>query len=131
MAAVDTLRDLVGLPYRLGAAGPDAVDCWGLLRLACRRLHGVELPDLQGHDPAQVALAARAQGWRRVDATALRTGDAVHMRNAAGLLHVGMAVHLRRRLHLLHAVAGGSVCQPMAELPALGFGQFVGWRLQP
>lgn len=121
-----TLRDLIGLPYRLGAAGPDAVDCWGLVRLACQRVHGVTPPPLAtAHD---AALQARAQGWRRVRGQP-QPGDVLHMRNAAGLLHVGMVVQVRRRLELLHAVAGGSVCQPLHDLPEMGFTAPAAWRL--
>lgn len=120
------LRDLIGLPYRLGASGPDAVDCWGLVRLACQRVHGVTPPALA--TPRSAALQARAQGWRRVHG-APQPGDVLHMRNAAGLLHVGMVVLVRRRLELLHAVAGGSVCQPLDDLPELGYRGLVPWRL--
>lgn len=121
-----TLRDLVGLPYRLGASGPDAVDCWGLVRLACERLHGVTPPPLA--TPGNAAMQAKAQGWRRVHGRP-QAGDVLHMRNAAGLLHVGVVVVVRRRLELLHAVAGGSVCQPLDDLPELGFSAPVPWRL--
>ena len=45
IAAVD-VNDLIGKPYRLGGRGPDAYDCWGLVREVLRRmLPGQALPD--------------------------------------------------------------------------------------
>ena len=40
-----TLDDFVGLPYREGARGPDAYDCYGLVAAVLRAMRGVELPD--------------------------------------------------------------------------------------
>jgi hypothetical protein len=37
--------DLIGKPYKTGARGPDAFDCWGLVIEAARRA-GIELPDI-------------------------------------------------------------------------------------
>ena len=42
MSAVD-INDLIGRPYRRGAYGPDAFDCWGLVIEVARRM-GRTLP---------------------------------------------------------------------------------------
>lgn len=39
-----TYEDLIGKPYRVGAEGPDAYDCYGLVRELHRRWHGIEPP---------------------------------------------------------------------------------------
>lgn len=41
------VTDLIGAPFRDGGRGPDAYDCWGLVREVYKR-YGVELPDYQG-----------------------------------------------------------------------------------
>lgn len=45
MTAVD-VNDLIGKPWRLGARGPDAFDCWGLTREVLQRMRPDKpLPD--------------------------------------------------------------------------------------
>lgn len=44
--------DLVGLPYRVGACGPDAYDCAGVCAEYLRR-RGIELPDDAFCSPVQ------------------------------------------------------------------------------
>jgi hypothetical protein len=40
------INDLIGKPWRLGARGPDAYDCWGLVREVLQRMRpGLPLPD--------------------------------------------------------------------------------------
>src|SRR6187399_3217256 len=40
------VNDLIGKPWRLGARGPDAYDCWGLVREVLQRMRpGEALPD--------------------------------------------------------------------------------------
>ena len=41
-----TVRDLIGIPYRRYAAGPDAFDCWGLCLEVLHRF-GHTVPDWQ------------------------------------------------------------------------------------
>ncbi len=40
--------EYVGKPHRLGARGPDAYDCWGLLVEVYRSRFGITLPTLAG-----------------------------------------------------------------------------------
>ena len=40
------VNDLIGRPWRLGGRGPDAYDCWGLVREVLQRMRpGLPLPD--------------------------------------------------------------------------------------
>lgn len=122
------MNGLVGIPYRRGGTGGTAVDCWNLVRQACQQRHGV-LPPLLAERMGPLVRGARAQGWVPVRGRPA-DGDVLVMRTAAGERHVGMVLALRRRLELLHAVAGGSICQPLADLPALGFHGMRAWRLR-
>lgn len=69
-----TLDDFVGLPYREGARGPDAYDCYGLVAAVFRAIRGVELPDWYQGSPGQqgasraisAALAGEVAGGRSV-----------------------------------------------------------------
>jgi hypothetical protein len=45
MSGLD-VNDLIGKPWRLGGRGPDAFDCWGVVREVLQRmLPGLPLPD--------------------------------------------------------------------------------------
>jgi cell wall-associated NlpC family hydrolase len=40
------INDLIGKPFVMGARGPDAYDCWGLVREVMQRMRpGLALPD--------------------------------------------------------------------------------------
>lgn len=61
-----SLDHFVGLPYREGARGPDAFDCYGLVAAVLRAVRGVELPDWYQDTPgpqgASRAISAALQG---------------------------------------------------------------------
>jgi len=50
------VTDLVGVPFRYGARGPDAFDCYGLV-LHLLRHDGVLAPDYQGYDGPRTVMA--------------------------------------------------------------------------
>lgn len=53
----------IGKPWRNGARGPDAFDCWGLVTDVFLRVHGVTLPllPLDATDAARVSREIEAQ----------------------------------------------------------------------
>lgn len=54
------VNDYIGRPWRAGARGPDAFDCWGLVWYTYKKHLGVELPNFLGLDPsADPVLCAR------------------------------------------------------------------------
>ncbi|EWY36782.1 hypothetical protein N825_25445 [Skermanella stibiiresistens SB22] len=64
------VADFQRLPYRLGARGPDAVDCYGLVRLVLLAVAGIEMPLFADTVPAggaadRAALAALVAGYDR------------------------------------------------------------------
>lgn len=89
------LRDLTGQPYRRGARGPDAFDCWGLVLEVRRRLARPLPPDIASLELTRTEIralfhATRPDGWRRVEpmlGAIVLAEDAAH----AGVL-VGMRV---------------------------------------
>lgn len=97
-----------GLPYRAGADGPDAFDCWGLVRHVFRHRFGIEFPPvIVGDDGADnvkaIKQSARVSGMRPLPAgTPPAEGDIVIMRSRVRL-HCGVALELAGRVCVLHA----------------------------
>ncbi len=58
--------DFIGLPYRAGARGPDAYDCYGLIAAVMKASRGVDLPDwyqdAPGAEGASRAISAALAG---------------------------------------------------------------------
>jgi len=117
------LRDLTGRPYRRGARGPDAFDCWGLVLEARRRL-GLALPpdiaslDLTRADVRALFHAERPAGWVRVEP---RLGAIALAEDAA---HAGVLVGLR----VLHTQARAGVVAWTLGHWAANFGGLDCWE---
>jgi cell wall-associated NlpC family hydrolase len=104
-----SVNDLIGKAFADGGRGPEAFDCYGVLREVYRR-HGVEIPDVN----VSVYAAMTAQGiidaetasnrWERIDFPIIPC--AVLMSPHAGFAqHVG--VWLGK--HILHTRIGQGV----------------------
>lgn len=107
-----------GRPYCAGADGPDAFDCWGLVRAVFRAHFGVEFPPVAVGGPERpenvraIKHSARVSGMRPVDGARPADGDIVLMRSIHQL-HCGVVVELAGRAHVLHAAhEAGVVCEP-------------------
>lgn len=141
MTARHWASGLIGLPWARGAQGPDAFDCWGLVRHVFATRYGIEMPEVRGGDfgegesVATLKRAAEISGWRPVDGEP-RDGDIVLMRGIVGR-HVGVMIETSRGLRLLHAdghqtargPVGSVVAVPLADAAANGYGGFELWRL--
>ena len=101
---IDT-SDLVGKPFEPRGEGPEAYDCYGLLRECWRRWHGVELPNvpyapeiaLSAHRAAREALVAEGvRQWRK---TEIAAGAALLLSAAGWGAHIGFALSLDRMIH--------------------------------
>lgn len=110
----------IGKPYRRGADGPDAFDCWGLVRAYFRETHAIEFDPLtidgrveeSAGNVQAIMRSARAGGMRPQPGAVPRPEDVVLLR-ARGILHAGVAVRRGSGLALLHATSGaGVLCQP-------------------
>lgn len=130
---------LIGLPWEMGATGPSAFDCWGLVRHVQREQFGREMPAVTiGSEEASNWAAIRSMvnrsdlGWHVVkDAKA---GDVVTMKGVAGP-HVGVVIEVGRHLKVLHSVGApkqknnmGVVATPLNALSAMGYSRVEIWR---
>ncbi len=123
---------LIRRPYQLGAAGPDAFDCWGLVRHVFSKHLGVQMPvvdvGVQADQAAHIRAAAQASGWRPVATLLPAEHDIALMQGPQGR-HVGVMVRVDGNLRLLHAVAGAGVClTTLAQARLMGFSAPAFWR---
>ena len=121
-------EELIGRPYRAGGQGPDAFDCWGLVRWVMARQFGRELPAIpvDAADLRTVLTVFRdhpeRRRWRPVSAPI--DGDCVLMRQSRHPVHVGVWLNVDEG-GVLHAVSGnGVVFQRLRDLLASG------WRVE-
>lgn len=104
----------IGLPYADKGRGPDAYDCWGLVRVVFLEERRLALPDYRdayeaAKDHDSVAAAVRgglADGWRAVDRP--RAFDLVILNIAARPWHCGVMVAADRFLHVMPPAPGGA-----------------------
>lgn len=136
MPALHWAYDYLGKPWVLGATGPEAYDCWGLVRAVLRDHFDIEVPAIaipECTGPAMVR-EARArfashpelQRWRAVDAPA--DGDGVLMSAARDPWHVGIWLDVDGG-GVLHCLEGaGVVFTSRAALNAAGWRRLGYWR---
>lgn len=112
----------LGKPWRIGADGPDAFDCWGLVRAVLRTRAGVELQPIVFADVRELITAFSAHpehaAWRRVGEP--RELDAVLMSQARHPIHVGLWVDADGG-RVLHACRPAVVVQDAIALKAQGY----------
>lgn len=92
---------LVGTPYRYGGNTPQGgFDCSGLVAYVFRDAAGISLPH-------QSAAMSELGGSRRLNASALQSGDLVFFRSGRHVSHVGIYVGEGRFVHAPNS--GGTV----------------------
>ena len=124
---------LVGTPYRLGAQGPDAWDCWSLTRhvqqeLFGRRLASVEVPADKAIEAAWWLPAALAERRRWTETARPEDGCLITMTQGVERTHTGTWLDLDRGL-VIHTLPeqGGSLDR-LLDLEAVGWAGFRFWR---
>jgi hypothetical protein len=125
---VAALTDLIGLPWVVGAQGPDAYDCWGLFVTVQRSYFQRSLPEnpvdatnLRAVLDAFIGHPER-QRWQWVNHP--EEGDAVLMRQSRYPVHIGVWLDIDGG-GVIHAVRhAGVVFQTLAGLDAHG------WRIE-
>lgn len=127
----DDVSIYLGLPHEPGAAGPDAYDCWNLLRHLRAAYFDAPLPDAPiGDKEACLALfteKCRSGSW--VPVAIPEHGDCACMR--AGMNpHVGIYLDLDGGgiLHSLERV--GVIWTPTGSLHAHGFPKTTYYRIK-
>ena len=99
------MTDLVGVPFRYGARGPDAYDCYGLV-LECARRAGVSLPDFgSASDQGVIAamMGASLPLWAEVPC---RPGAVVLLRVGRFIAHVGYVTGVDQFIHTWESSGG-------------------------
>lgn len=129
------LNDFVGLPYREGARGPDAFDCYGLIAAVLKAARGVSLPDFYQDAPGpqsasraiSAALAGEVSGGRSVKVETPQDYDIAVVGSTARPHHVGVVIDGG----VLHASrAFGSAWHPFSRFQMLyPHTEFYAWRL--
>lgn len=107
----------IGLPFALGGRGPDAYDCWGLVRLVLAEQFGVQVPAYDRYQPdaGVTELAHYMAGLLWPPALAIsreqgRPGDVALIPMAGALCHVGVMVAPDTLLHT-HAGADSGLAR--------------------
>lgn len=127
---------LIGLPYLEGGAGPEAFDCWGLVRYVFETVHGIKMPVIEvgthleatPENARMIRHAAEVSGWRPTDERLPQVDDIVIMTGLEGR-HVGVMVAANGGLLILHCLEGAGVCaQPLSDLSLFGFRDIEFWR---
>lgn len=90
------IEGLIGRPYRIGARGPDAFDCYGLARYVQHELGGAEMPE----DLGQVVVTTRQQAEAMLSHPERRNWVEITEREARDLDLVLMGNVLGRDFHL-------------------------------
>lgn len=122
----DLWVDLIGKPWRHRGRGPDAYDCYGLLREIYRR-QGIELPDA-GYEAdnasCSAALISNLPQWQRCE---IIPGAGLLFRRGAAPQHVGVALDDDRFIHAtedFNQVVISRLDDPMRHYRAFLLGAF-------
>lgn len=98
----------VGKEFVTGGRGPEAYDCYGLVREVERLEFGIELPEYRAYDNAfdhEQTVPLFARGIEQVKSQIIerddaRDGDLVFMRYKGRVAHIGVFVEPNRVLHI-------------------------------
>lgn len=124
-------RSVIGKAWANGANGPDAYDCWGLVRAYYREVHGRELPVVDVDATRSMAVAHAFAGhaalgdWEATEYP--QQGDAVLMGLNRAPNHVGVWIGSG----VLHSVRGPGVIYNNAfTLKSAGWNVLGSYRLK-
>lgn len=126
------VNEYIGLPWESGACGPDAYNCWGLLKVVQEVHFGVSMPYLVMGDEVGIRAAysdkMRSGEWQIVAEPS--HGDGVLLR-AGTHPHVGVWLDIDGG-GVLHSLEGSGVIFTLrSNLNALGFGSSQYYKLRP
>lgn len=120
-------RTYLGKPWQSGAGGPDAYDCWGLVRAILRERYDIDVPPVPDADPESILQVAssmlkttRRDHWRPVAKP--EEGDVVTIGKARYPSHCGIWVEADGG-GVLHCERGVGVCfSKVDDLRLFGWG---------
>lgn len=115
----------LGKPWRSGATGPDAFDCYGLVRAVYADRYGHTMPVLDADATSALACLRAARDFpeyaRWAEVATPGEGDVVQMGCARRPHHVGVFVDAAGG-RVLHSVeSAGVLLQPLSSLAAHGW----------
>lgn len=106
-----TTSDLIGIPFKLGARGPETYDCYGLLR-ECYRRFGVSILDYQSPEAGpQISALMSGECARLWHPCEQRAGVTALIRVPFSL-HVGFMCSEYQMIHAWE-VSGGVLIEPI------------------
>jgi hypothetical protein len=123
------LNSLVGKPYRLGAAGPDCFDCYGISRHLQREFFGrdcplFEMPGQAGRIAIASAIALHPFRSKWVEVQGPADGCAVSMAKQDIGYHLGTYLSLDGGI-IVHAVEdSGVTVDTIFAMKAMGWRRF-------
>lgn len=124
-----TINGFLGRPYRLGASGPDAYDCYGITRalqavLFERPMPAFEIPGKSGRMAIAAAIAGHPERLRWAEIEAPVDGAIVTMARHLQGYHLGTWLSEDGGL-IVHAMEGvGVVASRLIELEVEGWRRF-------
>lgn len=105
---METVRSLVGIPYKHGGRTVDGLDCLGLIYVFYREL-GIVIPDHDGRgyslnwykeDPKRFYRGLQSVG-REISPTEVKPLDLVYFRIGGEVTHAGVVIDQHHFLHVL------------------------------
>ena len=129
------INDYIGVPYVLNGRKPDGFDCYGLVLLYFRDVHGIDLPDWTSNDGSLIAAvrvltetvgreAAEGNGhevdtWEKANIVTVGKG---HLLSHIGVVVQGGVLHCHREM--------GTVYQPVSDFLRTNPGKVRWWLWQ-
>lgn len=126
---------LIGKPYKEDGEGPDAFNCWGLVRWVFNNVYGIPMPyinvgasETKSSREAAIRAVERETGWRSCVDTRPQDRDILLMYGPYGR-HVALALKANDGLHVLHAIEDvGVTLTPFSEMWFMCFRDITIWR---
>lgn len=107
------LIELIGIPYRDGARGPEAYDCYGLVLHLYRELLGIDLPDYTSPDDRRLVSAifrSELRLWQKREPGF----GAVPLLRVPGMFHCGFMINDTDFIHTWEH-SGGVCIEPLSD----------------
>lgn len=101
------VTDLIGIPFKYGARGPEAYDCYGLVKHLLLTEQGIQAPDYIGYSEHKSIIAAFHSAFPFWEQYPLKPGVILLFR-VPGAFHVGYALDHYTFIHTWEQ--SGGVC---------------------